>query len=49
MYGLPYFVFCTEISLKFSFFLNPVPKALENASFAANFLEKKDVLFEIFF
>jgi len=38
--GFPYLSLTMEISLKFNPFLNPVPKAFENASFAANLLEK---------
>jgi hypothetical protein len=37
-----------EISLKFNVSLKPVPSALENASLAANLLEKKAVLFFVF-
>ena len=37
------------MSLKFKPFLNPEPKALEKASFAANLLEKKPALLTLFF
>ena len=46
--GFPYLSLTIEISLKFKPFLNPVPKAFEKASFAANLLEKKQVLLFIF-
>ena len=39
-YGLPKLSFKISTSLKFNPFLNPVPRALENDSFAANFFEK---------
>ena len=39
-YGLPKLSFKISTSLKFNPFLNPVPSALENDSFAANFFEK---------
>ena len=35
--------------MKFNEFLKPIPKAFENASFAANLFEKKEVLLFIFF
>ena len=38
MYGLPDFLFNIIISLKFIPLDMPVPKAFENASFAANLL-----------
>ena len=46
---MPNLSLITEISLKLNPFLKPVPKALENASFAENLLEKKAVLLLIFF
>ena len=40
--GFPYLPLKTDISLKFNPFLKPEPNAFENASLAANLLEKDD-------
>ena len=47
--GLPNLSLIIVISLKFKLFLNPVPKALAKASFAANLLAKYEVLELLFF
>ena len=47
--GFPCLLLVIEISLKLRISLKPVPSALENASLAANLLEKKAVLFFVFF
>jgi len=47
--GFPYLPLTMDISLKFNPFLKPEPNAFENASLAANLLEKKETLFFFFF